>query len=93
MAFVEKENTGALFKNDKRADENQWPHCQGSLNVRGEEFWLSAYLNTSRDGVKYMSLVLKPKNADAVKPKNETAKTAGGAVPFDDEIPFAPEWR
>ena len=97
MAFEQKPNTGALFKNDKRTDENQWPHYQGSLNVRGEEFWLSAYLNTSRDGVRYMSLILKPKKADAAQPKATTSKTAaaGGSVSrdFDDQIPFAPEFR
>jgi hypothetical protein len=87
MAFEQKPNTGALFKNDDRTEENQQPHYRGSFNVDGREFWLSAWLQTSQGGKRYMALALKPNNA--AQPKNGTAKSAGGgSPPFDDAVPF-----
>jgi hypothetical protein len=86
MAFEQKPNTGALFKNEDRTEENQRPHYQGSLNVRGEEFWLSAYINTSKNGMKCMSLALKPK----VEPKADTSQQPkkSRSEDFNDSIPF-----
>jgi len=76
-------NRGALFKvtekeNPKHAD------YKGNINVNGQEFWLDAWVNVSKNGMKYMSLSIKPKKA--------AGKAAGGAD-YNDSIPFAPEWR
>lgn len=54
-------NSGALFKNDRKQQDNH-PDYTGSLNVKGEEFWLSAWLKTSKTGQKFMSLSVKPKD-------------------------------
>jgi hypothetical protein len=92
MAFEQKPNTGALFKNDDRTEENNQPYYRGSFNVDGREFWLSAWLQTSQAGKRYMALALKPKNTDTAQSKKPAG---GGARPqdFDDQIPFAPEFR
>jgi hypothetical protein len=60
----------------------------GSINVDGAEFWLSAWIKTSKKtGQKFMSLSVKPKQPKA-------APSVGSSMPaFDDAIPFAPEWR
>jgi hypothetical protein len=88
-------NTGALFRNNDKTEEHEtWPDYRGNINVDGTEYWLSAWLKTSKNGVRYMSLSIKPKNADTAKPKNGTARSAGGGSdPFDDTIPFGPEFR
>jgi uncharacterized protein (DUF736 family) len=75
-------NRGALFKNEDRTDENKQPDYRGSLNIGGVDHWLSAWVNTSKKGTKYMSLSVKPKDAESARPK-ESARTD-----FDDEIPF-----
>jgi hypothetical protein len=86
-------NKGVLFKNNEKETDSH-PDYRGHLNVDGVDLWLSAWLKTSKNGMRYMSLAVKPKNAESAKPKNETAKSAGGgSAPFDDAIPFAPEWR
>jgi hypothetical protein len=79
-------NTGALFKNNDKTEENEkWPDYRGNINVDGTEYWLSAWLKTSKAGMKYMSLSIKPKNADTAQSK----KPAGDRrQDFDDEIPF-----
>jgi hypothetical protein len=92
MTDFDNTNKGALFKNNDKEDEKH-PDYRGNLNVGGTEYWLSAWLKTSKNGMKYMSLAIQPKDARTAKPKNETSKSAGGRVPFDDEIPFAPEFR
>jgi hypothetical protein len=86
MADYDNRDRGALFKNNEKTEETH-PDYRGNINVDGTEYWLSAWLKTSKAGMKYMSLSIKPKNADAAKPKNAGG---GGARPhdFDDQIPF-----
>jgi uncharacterized protein (DUF736 family) len=93
MSDFDNTNRGALFRNNDKTDEKH-PDYRGNLNVGGVEFWLSAWIKTSKQGIKYMSISIKPKDADTAQPKSATAKAAsGGSVPFDDNIPFALEWR
>ena len=78
MAY-DNTNSGALFRNDKK-ETDKHPDYRGTINVDGVEYWLSAWLNTSGSGVKYMKL--------AVKRKDE--QQGGGGQPGGDGIPFAP---
>ena len=60
MSDYDNTNSGALFKNDKQGNDN-WPDYRGQINVNGEDFWISAWLKTSKkDGKKYMSLAIQP---------------------------------
>lgn len=79
-------NRGALFSNrDKKREGKKDPDYKGRINVNGVDCWLSAWLETSKDGVKYMSLSAQPMEQQAAKPaKAETAE----AEAFNDEIPF-----
>jgi len=52
MSEYDNTNSGALFKNDKQGNDN-WPDYRGQINVNGEDFWISAWLKTSKkDGKK-----------------------------------------
>jgi hypothetical protein len=58
-------NRGVLFRNDRKETDNH-PDYKGSVNVGGEEFWLSAWINEGKpgskmEGQKYMSLSVQPK--------------------------------
>lgn len=56
-----KENSGVLFKNDRREKETH-PQMKGSINVEGREYWLSAWTKKNEDGsFKLISLSLQPK--------------------------------
>jgi len=60
MAEYDNTNSGALFKNkDKKTDNH--PDYRGSINVDGQEFWISSWLKTAKSGEKYMSLSVQPK--------------------------------
>ena len=89
---------GVLFKNDKEGNEKR-PDYKGSINVGGVDYWLSAWIRTSKAGSKYMSLAVKPKDAARAPVQNDfdaryPSEPKAPAVPvpavddFDDEIPF-----
>ena len=54
----QKNNAGALFKNDNKTKETQ-PDYQGSAIINGEPKHISAWVNTSAKGLKYMSLTFQ----------------------------------
>lgn len=64
MAFEQKPNNGALFINDKK-EKDTHPDYKGSINVDGKEYWISGWKRTSNGGAKYMSLAVKPKEAQS----------------------------
>lgn len=87
MTQYDNTNRGVLFKNDKR-EQDSHPHYRGSINVGGEEFWLSAWLKESEKG-KFMSLSVKPKEEAPAKPQ---PKRVAVEIPHDD-IPFADPYK
>jgi uncharacterized protein (DUF736 family) len=71
---------GVLFKNSEK-DLAGHPDYRGSINVGGTEYWLSAWLKTSKkDGRKYLSLSCKLK-----APARLVAATTDD---LNDDVPF-----
>ena len=98
MADYDNTNSGSLFKNDKKETESQ-PVYKGSINIEGVDYWLSAWLNTSKQGVKYMSLKATPKEQQqaprAPEPRKAPSHDAARARQLaprheeqDQDIPF-----
>ena len=85
MTF-DNSSRGALFKNTDKQEERE-PDYNGSINVDGQDYWLAAWLKTSKKGQKYMSLSVRPKKA---KEENavpqETVSTAKDDL--NDDIPW-----
>ena len=72
-----RDNSGALFNNDKRTKETH-PHKQGSAVIGGVEYWISGWMKTSKDGAtKYMSLAFKPKSETQAQPSTAPATDEG----------------
>lgn len=89
MAEFNNENRGALFKNDKKEQDNH-PDYKGSINVAGIDYWLSAWLKTSdKTGKKFMSLSVKPKE-DAPRQSSQATRkpTRGSVQDMDSDIPW-----
>jgi hypothetical protein len=59
MSF-DNTNRGALFKNQQHERDTDADY-RGTLNIDGAEFWLNAWLKTSKAGEKYMSLSVREK--------------------------------
>ncbi len=70
----QRENSGILFKNDRKETENH-PDYVGTLNVGGTEFYISGWIKQGAKA-KFVSLSVKPKNAEPQRAE------------MDDAIPF-----
>lgn len=51
----QRDNSGALFKNDKKSSEKA-PDYKGPAMVDGQEYEIAAWVNRSAKGVTYMKL-------------------------------------
>lgn len=61
MAYEHKANTGSLFKSDKKGKETDRDY-QGDALINGVEVWMSAWINETKDGKKYMKVSFSPKD-------------------------------
>lgn len=78
---------GVLFRNDQKRDGKQDPDYRGQCEISGTEYWISAWINTSKtDSSKYMALKFQAKERKAQRAADSPAQPA--AADFDDEIPF-----
>jgi len=100
MAFEQKPNSGALFRNERRETDNH-PNANGSATVTcphcGAEgrHWLSAWTNTiqrgDKAGERYQSLKFKAQDDQPGRPASAatSAPRQPDPAPEDDDIPFA----
>lgn len=80
MSFERKDLNGALFLNDKR-DRDTHPHYKGNATIRGEEFWMDAWINEDKNGKKYLAVKFKAKETAPLQP-------ADFYKDLDDDVPF-----
>lgn len=87
MTTYDNTNRGALFKNTRKDSDNH-PDYNGSINVDGVEYWLSAWVKEGAKG-KFFSLSVKSKEQATPKPQAKaTAKASSGSDDMDDDLPF-----
>mgnify|MGYP000205923890 CR=1 FL=1 len=84
MAYEQKNNSGSLFRNDKKQTEKQ-PDYNGTVKVDGKDYKLAAWIKESKSGQKYFSLSLQ--EANVVPSDNTSSATAFGAKSGTD-LPF-----
>jgi hypothetical protein len=89
MAYEQKVNSGSLFKNERKEQDNHADY-QGSLNVEGVEYWLNAYVKTSGAGKKYFSIGIKPKQRQTQERQTNHPSTIAD---MSDDIPFANPYK
>jgi uncharacterized protein (DUF736 family) len=85
MSEYDNTDSGALFKNDKK-ETDKHPDYRGSLNVGGTDYWISAWLKTSKRGVKFMSLSVSAKDANRTSRADHANATQDDD--FDTVLPF-----
>jgi hypothetical protein len=51
-----------LFKNSEKKDKDDRDYS-GVINVEGQEYWLSGWIQKTKKGAKYLNLSVKPKDA------------------------------
>lgn len=93
MAYEQRDNSGSLFKNDKKTEEKH-PNVKGSAMVGGVEYWVSAWTKKDKNGNPWQSLAFTKKEAKEDAPAEKTTPPQskeplpGGFDQMDDDIPF-----
>lgn len=97
MSAFDNTNTGILKANETRRNDKD-PSHQGSINIDGKEYWLSAWVNTGKPGgklagKKFFSIKVKPKlQSDRASPptggRNDPRPAKQEGEAFSDDIPF-----
>ena len=85
MAYTHKENSGSLFKNEKR-EKDTHPNMTGTALIDGKEYWVSAWTKEGEKG-RWQSLAFKPKEAkQESRPQGGSSKVGKGEI--EDDLPF-----
>jgi len=89
MAYEQKDNSGSLFKNDKR-EKDTHANARGSALIDGVKYWIDAWTNEAKDGSKYQSLKFKraDERAKEIRSSYDEPDTRSGAELTDDDLPF-----
>lgn len=61
MAYERKDNSGAVFVNDRKAADNH-PDRSGDAIIDGRAYWVNGWLKKDKNGKQYLSLAFKPKD-------------------------------
>lgn len=86
MAYEQRDNTGSLFKNDKREKESH-ANARGSAKIDGVDYWVDAWTKKDKNGNPWQSLSFKRKDAKAASAPAKPAGTPKRAL-AEDDIPF-----
>ena len=87
MAEFDNTNRGVLFNNKDKKRKDTDPDYSGSINFNGVDCWLSGWIKESKDGKKFFSLSVKPKEQQARSVEQPTRKAPVQDLP-DDDLPF-----
>jgi hypothetical protein len=82
MAYEKRDNSGSLFKNNRKRSETD-PTLSGSIMVSGQEFWINGWTKTKDDGEKWISLSVRPKES-----RNDAPSKVQPEPTEDADIPF-----
>ena len=79
MAYIPKEGSGSLFKNDRKTTENH-PDYTGTIMVNGKEHYLSGWIKEGKKGKFFSIAIGKEKGPVGFIPK--------GSDEILDDTPF-----
>lgn len=82
MTYTPKAGSFALFKNDKKTQDNHPDYKGDGVDLQGNPIWVSAWLKVGTKG-KFMSCSMQRKDA-------QKAKTESKPAPPPDELEEIP---
>ncbi len=91
--YEQRDNTGSLFKNEKK-EKDTHPDYRGECLIDGVAYYMDTWMKTADSGRKWMSFSFKPKQAQPAPPpqrqKDEAyrARQPAKADDFSDDVPF-----
>ena len=75
MTDFDNNLTGALFKAEKDGNEKR-PDYRGSAEIDRVEYWVSAWIRTSKKGERFMSLKFEPQAGERAAEGESAADAA-----------------
>lgn len=99
MAYEQRNNSGSLFKNDRKNNERQ-PDYTGNAIINGKNMRVSAWIKKSQNGTAFMSLAFEEVNGAyqqnapqqsapaPQRPAPAPAPASQGLDPQPDDLPF-----
>jgi uncharacterized protein (DUF736 family) len=78
-------NRGRIFRKEDKKSERH-PDMDGHLNVEGVEYYVNGWTKTAKNGKKFLSLSIKPKDDVAAHALKEAKQVI--EEDFEDDIPF-----
>ena len=85
MAYEQRDDSGSLFRNDRKVQYNH-PDYAGKALIGGVEYYISSWIKVSGSGAKFMSLAFTP--VEQAKNPLRKSGSARGQVEEDDDVPF-----
>lgn len=85
MTFQQKDNSGALFVNDRK-ESDKHPDRTGTAMIDGREYYVSGWLKKGAKGT-FLSLAFKPKEAKQGK-VTFAPNARQRAEEYEEETPF-----
>jgi hypothetical protein len=82
MAYEQRDNEGAIFKNEKR-EKDTHPHGTGKAMIGGVMYWVSAWTKEGPKG-KFQSISFRPMDGQ----QKSSPPPASAASDFSDDVPF-----
>ena len=80
-----KENTGVLFKNDRKSEKH--PAYKGEINVEGKHYSIALWDRQSSKGTTYLSVAIQEYRDVKNEPK-EVKEVKDSYDNLDDDIPW-----
>lgn len=85
--YIRKNQKGTLFKNNRKENESQ-PDYNGNAKVGDVEYSLSAWINESAKGTKYLSISFQSEAELEAKGYGKKQDAPVQNTMPDDDIPF-----
>lgn len=83
MSFEQRDNSGALFRNDKK-EKDTHPNATGTAMIDGVVYYISAWTKEGKSG-RFQSLSFKRKDETQSKTKSAPSQSTDE---FNDDVPF-----
>lgn len=86
MAYEQRDNSGTLFRNDRKEQPNHADY-QGECMVDGNLYYMNAWLKEGKNG-KFFSFSFRPKAPQGKQQTSAPPKASKPRLDDDSDLPF-----